>query len=67
VATSTPPALTEAQRRALALGDELRWCIAVEAAGEQVTIRRGMPGRTLVLRLGELPADDDAELYERAA
>jgi hypothetical protein len=52
------PSLTEAQRRALALGDDLRWCILVEAGNSsQVMIRTGQPARVLVLCLGERLAE----------
>jgi hypothetical protein len=65
---TSAPALSEAQRRALAIGDEERWQIIVEAAdGTRLQLRRGHPERVLILRLGELPPDDYTDLYPRAA
>jgi hypothetical protein len=61
-AKSVPRALSNAQRVALTFAEREGWCVAVEAAGEIVTLRQGRPGRTLVLSLGDLPPTSTVEI-----
>jgi hypothetical protein len=65
---TSPAALSDEQRRALAEADAGRWRIYVEMPdGTRVLLRLGHPAYTLVLALGERPDDDDPSLYRRAA
>ena len=65
---TSPAALTDAQRRALAVADAGRWRIYAELPdGTRVLLRLGHPAYTLVLCVSDRPDDDDPALYRRAA